>query len=169
MLGRMEVFLDSPQDFENLCLISRTLEVLGVGHCYVHDPNCLVRPRYGKSRTRQIKTISAGAFFRVAFERVEQPEAFLAALPGRKVATVPDQHATSLPRFVFRSDDVIVFGSEGRGIRPEVLSLCDERVTIPQRGVTDSLNLAVSVGIVLFEFFRQAPTSQNTPSTRLGE
>ena len=68
----MDVFLDSPQDFENLCLISRTLEVLGVGRCYVHDPNRLVRPRYGKSRTRQIKAISAGAFFRVAFERVEE-------------------------------------------------------------------------------------------------
>jgi tRNA G18 (ribose-2'-O)-methylase SpoU len=155
----MEVFLDSPQDFGNLCLLSRTLELLDVERCYVHDPHRLVRPRYGKSRTRQIKHISAGAFFRVAFQRVEHPEAFLSALPGRKVATVPDQHATALPYFAFRSDEVIVFGSEGRGIRPEVLALCDERVTIPQRGMTDSLNLAVSIGIVLFEFFRQAPTS----------
>jgi tRNA G18 (ribose-2'-O)-methylase SpoU len=159
MLGQMEVLLDSPQDFENLCLISRTLEVLGVGRCYVHDPNRLVRPRYGKSRTRQIKAISAGAFFRVAFERVEDPEQLLAALPGRKVATVPDQRATPLPAFAFRSDDVIVFGSEGWGIRPGLLTLCDERVTVPQRGVTGSLNLAVSSGIVLFEYFRQAPTS----------
>ena len=159
MLGRMDVFLDSPQDFENLCLISRTLEVLGVGRCYVHDPNRLVRPRYGKSRTRQIKAISAGAFFRVAFERVENPERLLAAYPGRKVATVPDQRATPLPLFAFRSDDVIVFGSEGWGIRPELLALCDERVTVPQQGVTGSLNLAVSSGIVLFEYFRQAPTS----------
>lgn len=155
----MDVLLDSPQDFENLCLLSRTFEVLGVRRCYVHDPNRLVRPRYGKSRTRQIKAISAGAFFRVAFERVEEPDELLAALPGRKVATVPDQSATPLPRFAFRPDDVIVFGSEGRGIRPEVLALCDERVTVPQRRVTGSLNLAVSSGIVLFEFFRQAPTS----------
>lgn len=155
----MDVFLDSPQDFGNLCVLSRTLEVLGVKRCYVHDPNRLIRSRYGKSRTRQIKTISAGAFFRIAFKRVEEPEEFLTALPGRKVATVPDQRATPLPRFAFRPDDVIVFGSEGRGIRPEVLALCDERVTIPQWGVTDSLNLAVATGIVLFEFFRQAPTS----------
>ncbi len=155
----MDVLLDSPQDFGNLCLLSRTLEVLGVGRCYVHDPNRLIRPRYGKSRTRQIKTISAGAFFRISFERVEEPEAFLAASPRRTVATVPDPLAKPLPRFAFRADDLVVFGSEGRGIRPEVLALCDERVTIPQRGVTDSLNLAVSVGIVLFEFLRQAPTS----------
>ncbi len=159
----MDVFLDSPQDFENLCLLSRTLEVLGIRRCYVHDPNRLIRARYGKSRTRQIKAISAGAFFRVAFKRVEEPEEFLAALSGRKVATVPDQRAAPLPSFAFRPDDVIVFGSEGRGIRAEVLALCDERVTIPQRGVTDSLNLAVATGIVLFEFFRQVSTSQIPP------
>ena len=60
---------------------------------------------------------------------------------------------------MLRSGDVIVFGSEGRGVRPEVLTIREEQVTIPQLGTTDSLNLAVSVGIVLFEFFRQAPTS----------
>jgi hypothetical protein len=79
----MEVFLDSPQDFGNLCLLSRTLEVLGVERCYVHDPHRLIRSRYGKSRTRQIKAISAGAFFRVAFKRVEDPEALLTSLSGR--------------------------------------------------------------------------------------
>jgi tRNA G18 (ribose-2'-O)-methylase SpoU len=130
----MDVFLDSPQDFGNLCLLSRTLEVLGVERCYLHDPHQLIRHRYGKSRTRQIKHISAGAFFRVAFERVKQPEAFLATLPGRKVATVPDEHATPLSHFVFRPDEVIVFGSEGCGIRPEVLALCDERVTFHSEG-----------------------------------
>jgi hypothetical protein len=109
----MDVFLNSPQDFHNLCLLSRTLEVLGVRRRYVHDPNRLIRPRYGKSRTRQIKAISAGAFFRVAFKRVEEPKEFLTALPGRKVATVPDQRATPMSRFAFRLDNVIVFGSEG--------------------------------------------------------
>ena len=47
--------------------------------------------------------------------------------------------------------------------------LCDERVTIPQRGMTESLNLTVSVGIVLFEYFRQAPTSENPSSEQLGD
>ena len=48
-----------------------------------------------------------------------------------------------------------MFGSEGIGISPEVLALCDEHVTIPQQGVTQSLNLGVAVGIVLFETLRQ--------------
>lgn len=136
-------------------MISRTLETLGVGKCYVYDPNRLIRTTYGKSRTRRIRTVSSGAFFRVAFERIEDPEAFLQTLPGRKVATVPDQTAEPLTRFTFRPDDLIVFGSEGPGIQPELLALCDERVTIPQRGETQSLNLGVAVGITLFEFLRQ--------------
>lgn len=151
----MNVFLDAPHDFEHICVISRTLETLGVGLCYVYDPNRLIRESYGKSRTRRIKTVSAGAFFRITFERVGEPEGFLQALPGRKVATVPDQGAEPLTRFSFRPDDLLVFGSEGHGIRPELLALCDERVTIPQRGETRSLNLGIATGIVLFEFLRQ--------------
>ena len=136
-------------------MIARTLEAFGIRRCSVFDPHRLIRARYGKSRTRRLKTVSAGAFFRVEFERVEEPEAFLVALPGRKVATVPDRGATSLTAFRFRPGDVLVFGSEGRGISPGLLALCDERVTIPQRGETQSLNLSVAAGIVLFESLRQ--------------
>ena len=157
----VHVFFDAPQDFEHVGVISRTLETLGVERCSVYDPNRLIRASYGKSRTRRLNKVSAGAFFRVNFERVEEPEAFLASLPGRKVATLPDQWATPLPEFHFRPDDVILFGSEGRGIRPELLELCEERITVPQQGVTQSLNLGVAVGIVLFEFLRQDVVLEN--------
>ncbi|MDQ4128094.1 MAG: TrmH family RNA methyltransferase [Actinomycetota bacterium] len=131
----MQVFLDAPQDFEHVCVIARTLEALGVRRCHVHDPNRLIRSRYGKSRTRRLHKVSVGAFFRVAFERVEEPTRFLRSQPGRKVATVPAPSATSLAGILFLPDDLIVFGSEGGGNSPEVLALCDEHVTIPQRGV----------------------------------
>ncbi len=155
MLCAMRGFLDAPQDFEHVCLIARTLEALGVRCCHVHDPNRLIRSSYGKSRTRRLNKVSAGAFFRVAFECVEELAEFLRSQPGRKVATLPDPSATSLASFLCLPDDLILFGSEGGGISPEVLALCDERVTIPQRGVTQSLNLGVAVGIILFEALRQ--------------
>lgn len=151
----MNVFLDAPRDFENVCVVARTLEVFGIRRCYVYDPFRLIKARYGKSRTRQIKKTSAGAFFKVEFERVERPQEFLATLPGRNVATVPDQSATGLMDFTFEERDTILFGSESYGIREEVLEICDQSVTLPQRGETESLNLAVASGIVLFEFFRQ--------------
>jgi tRNA G18 (ribose-2'-O)-methylase SpoU len=46
-------------------------------------------------------------------------------------------------------------GNEAMGIRPEILSLCDERVLIRQRGHVGSLNAAVSAGILCYEVARQ--------------
>ena len=159
----MHVFLDAPQDFANVCLVARTLETLGTKRCYVHDPNHLIRKRYGKSRTRRIQRVSAGAFFRIDFERIGDPTRFLSTFPGRKVAAVARQAATPLTSFEFRPGDLVLFGSEGRGISPELLGCCEEHLTIPQQGVTDSMNLAVSVGIVLYEHLRQSKEYEPLP------
>src|ERR1041384_2116767 len=95
----VNVFLYAPQDFRNLCVLARTLEVLGHPECYVFDPWRLVRDRYGKARARETRVVSAGAFEKVRWQRVEEPEAFLAAPRARVVATVADVEATPLTRF----------------------------------------------------------------------
>jgi tRNA (cytidine/uridine-2'-O-)-methyltransferase len=59
--------------------------------------------------------------------------------------------------FEYRENDCLVFGSETRGLAPEVLRENHDRclrIPMPNRNVR-SLNLATSVGIVLFEAFRQ--------------
>jgi tRNA G18 (ribose-2'-O)-methylase SpoU len=68
---------------------------------------------------------------------------------------VADPDASSLSEHEFEEDDLIVFGSESRGLPDDVLSLCHVRLTIPLLGETQSLNLAVSFGIVLYEVHRQ--------------
>lgn len=151
----MPILLDSPRLFVNLCVVARTLEVFGFRECYVNDTHRLIRPRYGKSRTRVAKSNSAGAFARIQFTAVEDPEELLRAYSGRVVGAVPSRAATPLFEFRFRSTDIVVFGSERDGIGEEILPLLQERVTIPQRGITESLNLGVSVGIVLYEMSRQ--------------
>lgn len=45
----------------------------------------------------------------------------------------------------------LLFGNEARGLGPEVLELCDRRLTIPMRAA-DSLNVAVAAGIFLHHF-----------------
>jgi tRNA G18 (ribose-2'-O)-methylase SpoU len=152
----MDVFLYAPEQFENLCVLARTLEVFGFRHCYVYDPHRLVRERYGKSYGQRLRTVSAGAFHKIEWRRVEAsvPE-FLRAHAGRRVATVPRQSATSLFQFRFQRTDLLLIGAEGSGLAPEILDECQEQVTIPQAGVTESLNLAVASGIVLCEWKRQ--------------
>jgi tRNA G18 (ribose-2'-O)-methylase SpoU len=155
----MQVLVHAPEDFNNLCVLTRTLEVLGVDSCHVYDPHRLVRPQYGKSYTRKLLNVSAGAFFRVKWVPVVSSMGFIGEYRGRSVATVPDQTAISLYTFDFLPDDLLVLGSEARGLPSEVIAACDVRLTIPQRGVTQSLNLCVASGIVLGEWSRQLSRS----------
>jgi tRNA G18 (ribose-2'-O)-methylase SpoU len=152
----LDVFLYAPEQFENLCVLARTLEVFGFQRCYVYDPHRLVRERYGKSYAQRLRTVSAGAFQKIEWRRIagEVPE-FLRAHAGRRVATVPRPGATSLYQFGFRRSDLLLIGAEGGGLPPAILDECQEQVTIPQAGVTESLNLAVASGIVLGEWKRQ--------------
>lgn len=56
----------------------------------------------------------------------------------------------------FRAGDFLVFGRETKGLPEPLLAANAERcVTIPMPGSTRSLNLATSVGIVLYEAMRQ--------------
>jgi len=48
----------------------------------------------------------------------------------------------------------LVFGHEVNGVGQDVMDLCDGAIEIPQHGTKHSLNIAVSAGIVLWEFFR---------------
>ncbi|HEY1533470.1 MAG TPA: TrmH family RNA methyltransferase [Polyangiaceae bacterium] len=152
----MEVFVYAPEQFENLCVLARTLEVFGLEQCYVFDPHRIVRERYGKSYSQRLRTVSAGAFSKIRWQRVEgDPLLFLRSHAGRRVATVPRKTATSLHHFRFQSTDLLLIGSEGRGLEQRVLDECQEQITIPQVGVTESLNVAVASGIVLAEWKRQ--------------
>jgi tRNA G18 (ribose-2'-O)-methylase SpoU len=49
----------------------------------------------------------------------------------------------------------VVFGHEVHGVEQEVIDMCDSCIEIPQEGTKHSLNIAVSVGIVLWEAYRQ--------------
>ena len=59
----------------------------------------------------------------------------------------------------FRDGDYLVFGRETKGLPEELLEEnADACLTIPMQSQTRSLNLATSVGIVLYEAVRQART-----------
>jgi len=59
----------------------------------------------------------------------------------------------------FRTDKnqklAIVFGNEVKGVDQEVIDCCDGVIEIPQQGTKHSLNIAVSVGIVVWDLFQK--------------
>jgi 23S rRNA (guanosine2251-2'-O)-methyltransferase len=49
----------------------------------------------------------------------------------------------------------LVFGAEGKGIRPLVRRTCDDAVAIPLSGNVESLNVSVAAALLLYEAKRQ--------------
>jgi tRNA G18 (ribose-2'-O)-methylase SpoU len=68
------------------------------------------------------------------------------------VATVLDDAAESLASSRRGSKLALLFGNEAQGLDAHWVELCDRRVTIPMHHGTDSLNVAVAAGIVLYHF-----------------
>jgi 23S rRNA (guanosine2251-2'-O)-methyltransferase len=49
----------------------------------------------------------------------------------------------------------LVFGAEGKGLRPLVRRTCDDAVSIPMAGSVESLNVSVAAALLLYEAKRQ--------------
>jgi RNA methyltransferase, TrmH family len=57
----------------------------------------------------------------------------------------------------YRFPALLLLGSEGEGLPPDVLQRADLAVTIPMLGTASSLNLAVAAGLLLYELRRLQP------------
>lgn len=151
----MKILLYSPQDFQNICTITRVLENFGLKECFIYDKNNLIRDHYWKSYSRKIRTVSAGAFDKIQFLKIKDPILFLKEYTWRKIATIIDKTSESIIWFDFQKDDLVIFWSESSGIPLEISSLCDKKIIIPQLWITQSLNLSHSVAIIVYEYIRK--------------
>ena len=55
-----------------------------------------------------------------------------------------------LNKISFSTKNVIIMGNEGNGLNKEVIDICDKIIKIPMNNEIDSLNVAVSTGIILW-------------------
>jgi len=70
-------------------------------------------------------------------------------------ATHLSEEAAPYTSLDYTEPTVIVFGNESEGISEEALKLSDNVIKIPMVGMVQSLNLSVSVGIILYEAMKQ--------------
>ena len=47
----------------------------------------------------------------------------------------------------------LIFGNEVKGVEQEVINECSGIIEIPQAGMKHSLNISVSVGVVLWDIY----------------
>ncbi|GIV53879.1 MAG: rRNA methyltransferase [Candidatus Kapaibacterium sp.] len=108
----------------------------------------------GPDRHRVHKT-SLGAEHTVPWQRYDDPHQAIAAQrhAGHRIIAV-ELVSNARPYTTVSADDfpaTFVFGNELVGIGEDVLADCDDAIVIPMFGLKHSLNVAVSVGIVLYK------------------
>jgi len=109
---------------------------------------------------RQSVRVSMGAVFSLPVVRSHDLLADLRRLREEHgvelVATVLADGAESLESAGRAERLGILLGNEFHGLAPEVVALCDRKVTLPMELETDSLNVAVAAGVFLYHFTRVA-------------
>lgn len=97
-----------------------------------------------------------GSTFRLPVARGSHADALAAARAAglRVLATVSEQ-ATRVDRIDLTGPTLILLGNEGAGLPPAIVAAADERLTVPMRPGVNSLNVAVTAALVLYEARRQ--------------
>ena len=102
--------------------------------------------------------MALGAEMSMPWEHVDDTLALVRRLRAEGwtvVCAEQTEHAVSLPDFRREPGRryAVVFGNEVDGVRQDVVDEADLCVEIPQSGTKHSLNVSVSVGIVLWQLF----------------
>lgn len=155
------VILDRVQDPGNVGTIIRSCEALGA------DALILLRGSCSRGNMKVLRA-AMGSAFRLPVHLAVDPADLLAEL-GRAsfvpLATAMDGRPIwekPLP-----TKAALFFGAEGTGLDSVLTAGCHETIRIPMQGPVESLNVAASVAICLYERFRSASDiAQSTSQTR---
>lgn len=136
--------LDSVQDPGNMGTIMRLADWFGVNQiiCSNTTVDCY---------NPKVIQASMGAFLRVEVNYVDLKQylsstdlpIYGALLEGRNVYEQP-----------LNPKGILLLGNEGKGISQEIQSFITHPISIPRRGMAESLNVSIATGILLSEFFR---------------
>jgi len=81
-------------------------------------------------------------------------EEFFEKNKARRIIACTTKTQTNHSDYRYQPDDILLFGPETRGLPADILSRHD-KVRIPMRAESRSLNLSNAVAIILFEALRQ--------------
>ena len=145
----MNIVLVEPEIPQNTGNIARTCAATG---SVLH----LVEPLGFRLTDRDMKRAGLDYWESVTLQRHRSLDAFLEHLGESRLWVYSTTGAQSYADVGYQAGDYLLFGSEGHGLPPAFLERFREKVCgIPmQTEHVRSLNLATSVGIVLYEALR---------------
>jgi tRNA G18 (ribose-2'-O)-methylase SpoU len=148
---RLLAGVDALSSAENLGVVVRNCAAFGVDALLVGETAA------SPFLERAIRS-SMGAIFRLPVVQTERLAGTLKGLQRRGIRCVaahPGGKQRRLDQVGLAGDSCLVFGSEGHGLRAEVVAVCDEAGTVPMAGGVDSLNVGSAAAVCLYEAVRQ--------------
>ena len=144
------LILDGISDVRNFGAIARSAECLGFSG--------IIIPEKGAARVSAdaVKT-SAGALMRIPVSRVRSLPNTLKFLKdsGIRIFAATEKAEKEAAEAALTGPLALLMGSENLGISENLLFLADESMKISIQGETESLNVSVAAGILMYEVLRQ--------------
>jgi 23S rRNA (guanosine2251-2'-O)-methyltransferase len=144
------IILDGIEDPHNLGSIIRTAETAGVH-------GIIIPKRRAVAVNSTVNKVSCGAAQHMKIARVTNISDAIEELKRAGLWICGTDVATD--KYYYNQDLTgplaIVIGNEGKGMSDKVKKNCDFLVRIPMKGKVESLNAAVSTGIVVYEAVKQ--------------
>jgi tRNA G18 (ribose-2'-O)-methylase SpoU len=147
----MAALLDNIRSAYNVGAIFRTADGAGVSQLYL----CGITPT--PAENPQIAKTALGAEKHIPWQQHNNALLLARALKqsGHALWALENQ-SDAKPISLFHPPPtpnpkvVLIVGSERSGIDPELLSVCDQTLTLPMVGEKDSLNVAIAFGIAAY-------------------
>ncbi len=133
------IALDNIQDPGNLGSIIRIADWYGMEHiiCNIHTVDVY---------NSKVLQATMGSIFRVKCFYTDLETFLLQNEKLDKYACVLDgQNVNECDKV---KEGIIIIGNESKGIDERLVTLCNHKVTIPKKGMAESLNAAVATGII---------------------
>jgi len=145
------IILDNIKSMENVGAIFRTADAVRAKKIFLCGITA-TPPR------RKIFKVSMGAVEWVDWEYISNLKFKIQNLKKEGVQIVALEQtdkSVDFKKAKYKKPVAIVLGHEKNGVSKEVLELCDQTVEIPMLGRANSLNVATSAGIILYEILEK--------------
>src|SRR5210317_422610 len=145
------IILDNIRSLNNIGSVFRTADAFLIEKIYL----CGIT---AKPPHKDIHKTALGATDSVDWEYIENINDLVLSLKEQNIDILSiEQSEGAIPLHDFSVESkktyAVIFGNEVKGVSQEVVSASNAVIEIPQWGTKHSLNISVSVGIVIWDFF----------------
>lgn len=145
------IILDNIRSMNNIGSVFRTADAFIIEKIFLCGISAI-------PPNKDIQKTALGSTESVDWEYSESTYDLICNLMEKKIkiiAVEQTEDSISLEKFIPEKNQTyaLVFGNEVKGVSQEVISLINKTIEIPQFGTKHSLNISVSAGILIWDFY----------------